>query len=80
MAHNYTELTKSDNSYSEVSPVRDWEYQETLTWNALHEDYDTWTEFTDYGRLRWADWWQKVGLGKYTQLTTPTQSYQGVTV
>ena len=79
MAHTYSSVTKSDNTFTAVSPVRDWVYEETLTWDILDDDYDTWIEFYNYGRIRWCDWWNKVGLDIYTAITTPDYTYQEVT-
>ena len=79
MAHTYSTVTAPSADYTSVSPVRDWEWSETFTWDRINDDYDTWIELFDYGKIRWCDWYLKVSLDIYTSLTTPDYTYSEVT-
>jgi len=46
MAHEYKSVTSPTTDYTAVSNVRDWEREDTLTWDRINEDYDTWNELT----------------------------------
>ena len=79
MAHTYQSVTSPTTDYTAVSNARDWEKEDTLTWDRINEDYDTWNELFDYGKIHWCDWYLKVSLDIYTSLTTPDYTYSEVT-
>ena len=82
MSHTYTEVTKSDNSYSEVSDVRPiGTIEDKLTWTIINPNYDTWEKLLNYGKIRWSDWYYGTPYtDDYTSLTTPSYTYQEVSV
>jgi hypothetical protein len=82
MTHNYSEVTKSDNTYIAVSDVRPiGTVEDKLTWAIINTAYDTWIELLDYGRVHWCDWYYGTPYtDNYSSITTPSATYQGVTV
>ena len=82
MVHIYSEITKSDNTYTSVSDVRPiGTVEEKLTWAIINTAYDTWKEFNDYGRVHWCDWYYGTAYtDNWSSLTTPSATYSGVTV
>ena len=82
MAHSYSPITKSDNTFSAVSDIRPiGTVEDKLTWDIINTAYDTWIELYDYGRVHWCDWYySNPYIDNYSSLTTPSATYKGVTV
>jgi len=81
MAHDYNPITTPATSYTEVSPIRPvGDAEEQFTWNNINTIWDTWKEFTLFGKLHWVDWWYgDAYIDDYTSLTTPAYTYSGLT-
>lgn len=82
MAHDYSSITKSDNTYTPVSDVRPMGIvEDKLTWAIINTAYNTWIELNDYGRVHWCDWYYgNPYIDNYSSLTTPLATYKEVTV
>lgn len=81
MAHTYSPVTKSDNTYTPVSDVTPpGTVEEKLTWAIINPTHDTWKEFYDYGKVHWVDWYYVTAwVDAWTSLTTPSATYSEVT-
>ena len=79
MAHTYVEVTKSDNTYTAVSPVRPvGTVEDQFTWDAINPNYDTWLELL--AKEHWCDWYFRTAFtDAWTSLTRADRTYQGVT-
>ena len=80
MAHTYQSVTKSDNTYTAVSPVRPvGTVEDKFTWDAINTNYDTWLELLM--KAHWCDWYYGTPYtDNYTSLTRADRTYQGITV
>ncbi len=80
MAHTYQSITIGDRTYTPVSDVTpDGTVEDKLTWDILNEPYDTWIEFSDYGRVHWCDWYYGTAfIDAWASLTTPDKTYTPV--
>ena len=79
MAHTYKDVTKSDNTFTAVSPIRPvGTVEDKFTWANIVPNHDTWLELL--AKEHWCDWlYGTPYTDSYTSLTTPSQTYQGVT-
>ena len=83
MAHNYSEVTKSDNTYTDVSDVTpSGTVEEKFTWANIVPNQDTWLELLiNGGKVHWVDWtFGTAWTDDYTSLTRADRTYKGVTV
>ena len=82
MAHSYSPITKSDNTFSAVSDVRPiGTVEDKLTWVNIVPNQDTWLELSiNGGKIHWVDWYYGTAfIDNYTSLTTPSKTYSSVT-
>lgn len=83
MAHTYSSITKSDNTYTAVSDVTpiSGTVEDKFTWANIVPNQDTWLELLiNGGKVRWADWYYATAFtDAWTSLTTPSSTYTGVT-
>lgn len=80
MAHTYTPLTKSDNTYTPVSdvtpPVGD--VEEKFTWDYIVPSWDTWVELL--GNEHWCDWlFATTWVDAWTALTKSDNAFSSLT-
>lgn len=78
MAHSYSSVTKSDNTFTAVTDVTpDGTIEEKFTWNYIVPSYDTWLELL--AKEHWADWYfGTVWTDDWTSLTIPDYAYTSV--
>ena len=82
MAHTYSSITKSDNTYTAVSDVTpEGTGEEQFTWVNIVPNQDTWLELLiNGGKVHWIDWWYGTAwTDLWSSLTTPDATYSGVT-
>ena len=82
MAHTYTPLTKSDNTYTPVSDITPLigDVEEKFTWVNIVPNHDTWLELTISGKVHWCDWLYATGyVDAWTSITTPAKTYSSIT-
>ena len=81
MAHNYSSVTKSNNTYTVVSDVTpSGTVEEKFTWANIVPNQDTWLELlVNGGKIHWVDWlFGTAFTDLWTSLTTPSKTYSGV--
>ena len=82
MAHTYTTLTKSDNTYTAVSDVTPITgvVEEKLTWAYVEAHWATWNWLELLSKVHWCDWWFATKfVDAWTSITTPAYTYSEVT-
>ena len=81
MAHTYSPVTKSDNTFTPVSDITpSGTIEEKLTWANIVPNQDTWLELSvNGGKIHWVDWlFGTAWTDLWTALTTPSKTYSGV--
>ena len=81
MVHTYSEVTKSDNTYTPVSDIRPiGTEEEKLTWANIVPNQDTWLELLiNGGKVHWIDWlYGTAYTDLWDSLTNPSRTYSGV--
>ena len=81
MGHDYSSVTKSDNTYTPVSDVTLSTVEDKLTWAYLNTlGILTWDNLSDSGKVHWCDWYFGIYTDAWDSLTTPSATYSEVTV
>ena len=83
MTHNYSSVTKSDNTFiavSDVTPITG-TVEEKFTWVNIVPNQDTWLELlVNGGKIHWVDWlFGTAFTDLWTAITTPSKTYSSVT-
>ena len=78
MGHDYTTVTKSDNTFTPVSDITPiGTVEEKLTWAYIVPNYDTWLELL--AKEHWADWlFGTAWVDAWDSLTTPSKTFSGI--
>ena len=78
MGHDYSEVTKSDNTFTAVSDVTpNGTVEEKFTWDYIVPNWDTWAELLM--KQHWIDWYYGTAYtDNWTSVTTPSKTYLGV--
>lgn len=80
MAHTYQPITIADRTFTPVSDVTPiiGVVEEKFTWDYIVPNFDTWVELL--ANEHWCDWlFGTPFVDAWVSLTTPSQTYQGVT-
>jgi len=81
LAHTYSSITKSDNTYKTVSDVTpEGTAEEKFTWVTIVPNQDTWLELLiNGGKVHWCDWYYGTAfIDAWTSLTNPDYTYTSV--